>query len=64
MQDYLNSSRFLTTNHVGLLLIAKSKDNNIAMYNNHLIFPLIALSDAIKNIVVLSTSESSSNSIQ
>jgi hypothetical protein len=49
---------------VGLLLIAKSKDNNVGVYNNHLFFLSITLSDAIKKIEVLLTSESSNNSIQ
>ena len=52
------------TSHVGLLLIAKSKDNNVAVYNDHVFFPSIALSNAIKKIVVLLTSKSSNNSIQ
>jgi hypothetical protein len=54
----------ITTSHVGLLSIAKSKDNNATVYNNHLFFLLIVLSNAIKKIVVLLTSESSNNSIQ
>jgi hypothetical protein len=33
--------------------IAKSNYNNIALYNDHLFMPLIALSDTIKSIVVL-----------
>jgi hypothetical protein len=53
----------ITTSGVGLLSIAKSNDNKGAVYNNHLFFLLIALSDAIKKIVVLLTSESSNNSI-
>ncbi len=52
------------TNCMGLLLIANSKDNNVVVYNDHLIFPLIALSNATKTIVVLLTSKSSNNSIQ
>ncbi len=52
------------TNRVGLLSIAKSNNNNVAVYDNHLFFPSIMLSDAIKKIVVLLTSESSNNSIQ
>jgi hypothetical protein len=54
----------ITTSHVGLLSIAKSNDNNIAIYDDHLFFPLIMLSNAINRIVVLLTSESSKNSIQ
>ncbi len=54
----------ITTNRVGLLSIAKYKDNNVAVYDDHLFFPLIALSNAIKKIVVLLTSESSNNIIQ
>ncbi len=54
----------ITTSRIGLLSIAESKDNNIAMYDDHLFFPSIALSDAIKRIVVLLTSEISNNSIQ
>ncbi len=54
----------ITISHVGLLLIVKSKDYNAAIYNNHLFFLLITLSNAIKKIVVLLTSESSNNSIQ
>ncbi len=46
------------------LSIAKSNDNNVAVDNDHLLFPLIALSNAIKKIVVLLTSEISNNSIQ
>jgi hypothetical protein len=42
----------ITTSHVGLLLIAKSKDNIIIVYNHHLLFLLIALSNTIKKIVV------------
>ncbi len=52
------------TSRVGLLLIAKSKDNDVAVYNDHLFFPSIALSDAIKKTVELLTSKSSNNSIQ
>ncbi len=44
--------------------IAKSKYNNVAVYVDDIFFPLIALIDAIKRIVVLLTSESSNNSIQ
>jgi hypothetical protein len=47
----------ITTSRVGLLLIAKSKDNNVAVYDAHLFFPSIALSNAIKRIVVLLTSQ-------
>ncbi len=54
----------ITTSRVGLLLIAKSKDNNVTVYNNHVFFPLIMLSNTIKKVVVLLTSESSNNSIQ
>jgi hypothetical protein len=54
----------ITTRRVGLLSIAKSKDNNVVVYDNHLFFPLIALNEAIKKIVVLLTSESSKNNIQ
>jgi hypothetical protein len=54
----------ITTSHMGLLLIAKSKDNNVAVYNYHLSFPSIALSNAIKTVVVLLASEISNNSIQ
>ncbi len=53
-----------TTSRMSLLLIAKSKDNTATIYNDHLFFPLIALIDAIKKIVVLLTSENSNNSIQ
>jgi hypothetical protein len=52
------------TNRVGLLSIAKSNDNSVAVYDDHLFFLSIALSNAIKRIVVLLTSESSNNSIQ
>jgi hypothetical protein len=53
-----------TTSHVGLLLIAKSKDNNIPVYDNHLFLPPIVLSDAIKKYVVLLTTTVSKNIIQ
>ncbi len=64
--DARSRQRFqaITTSCVGLLLIAKSNNNNIAVYNNHLFFPSIALSNAINRNVVLLTSESSNNSIQ
>ncbi len=54
----------ITTSHVGLLLNAKSNDNNLAPYNDHLFLPLIALSNTVKRILVLLTSESSNNIIQ
>jgi hypothetical protein len=38
----------ITTSHVGLLLIAKSNDNNVAIYNDHLFFPPIALTTPSK----------------
>ncbi len=52
------------TSYVGLLSIAKSKDNNAYIYDNHLFFPSIVLSNAIKRIVVLLTTNSSNNIIQ
>ncbi len=58
------SSHAIMTSPVGLLLIAKSNNNNIALYDNHLFFPLIALSDTIKRILVLLTTNSSNNIIQ
>ncbi len=54
----------IMTSRVNLLLIAKSNNNNIPLYNDHLFFPLIALSNAIKRIVVSLTTHSSSNIIQ
>jgi hypothetical protein len=65
-RDARSCQRFqaIRTNHVGLLSIAKSNNNNVAMYNDNLFFPLIALSNAIKKIAVLLASESSNNSIQ
>ncbi len=36
----------ITTSRVGLLLIAKSNNNNVAPWDNHLFLPLIALSNA------------------
>ncbi len=52
------------TSRVGPLSIAKSKDNDVAVYNNHPIFLLIALSNTVKRIVLLLTTNSSNNSIQ
>ncbi len=52
------------SSRVGLLLIAKSNDNNVALYKDQLFLLSIALSDAINRIVLLLTSESSDNSIQ
>jgi hypothetical protein len=43
----------IRTNHMGLLLVARIKDNNVAVYDDHLFFPSIPLSDTIKKIVVL-----------
>jgi hypothetical protein len=40
----------IMTNRVGLLLVVKSNENNPAMDDNHLLFPLIALSKAIKRL--------------
>ncbi len=45
------------TNRVGLLSIAKSNNDNVTQYKDHLFLPLIALSDGIKRIVVLSATE-------
>jgi hypothetical protein len=53
----------IATSCVGLLSIAKSKDNILALYNDHLFMPSIALSDAIKRSVVLLTTNSSNNII-
>ncbi len=52
------------TSCVGILLIAKSNNNNVALYDNHLFLPLIALSDTVKKILVLLTTNSSNNIIQ
>jgi hypothetical protein len=49
---------------VWALSIAKSNNNSVAVYEDHLLFPSVALSNAIKRIVVLLTSESCKNSIQ
>jgi hypothetical protein len=57
-------SHTITTSRVGLLSIAKSNHNNVALYNNHLFLPLIVLSNAVKRNIVLLTSESSNNIIQ
>jgi hypothetical protein len=46
------------------LLIAKSKDNSVTMYDDHLLFPSIAMSDTIKRILLLLTTNSSNNSIR
>ncbi len=54
----------IMTSHVGLFSIAKSNDNSAPLYNEQLFLPSIVLSNVIKNIVVLLTSESSSNIIQ
>ncbi len=54
----------ITTSRVGILSIAKSKDNSVTVYDDHLLFLSIALSDAKKKIVVLLTSKSSNNSIR
>ncbi len=54
----------ITKNRVGLLSVVKSNDNNVTVYDDNFFSLLIALSDAIKKIVVLSTFESSNNSIQ
>ncbi len=48
----------------GPIVIAMSKDNKVTVYDDHLFFPLIALSNAIKQIVLLLTTNSSNNSIQ
>jgi hypothetical protein len=45
----------IMTSCVGLLLIANSKDNKVTVYNNNLFFPSIALSNSIKRIVLLLT---------
>jgi hypothetical protein len=47
----------IMTNRVGLLSIAKSNNDNVTQYKDHLFLPLIALSDGIKRIVVLSATE-------
>ncbi len=46
------------------LSIAKNNDNKATVYDDHLFFPLIALSNAVNKIVVLLTAESSNNNIQ
>ena len=46
------------------LSIAKNSDNQATVYDDHLFFPSIALSNAINKIVVLLTAESSNNNIQ
>jgi hypothetical protein len=54
----------ITTSRVGLLSIAKSKDNKVSVYDDHPFFPSIALSNAIKRIALLLTTHSSNNIIQ
>ena len=46
------------------LSIAKNNDNKATVYDDHLSFPSIVLSNAINKIVVLLTAESSNNNIQ
>ncbi len=54
----------IATTHVGLFSIAKSNDNKAIVYNDHLFFLSIVLSNTINKIVVLLTAESSNNNIQ
>ncbi len=54
-------SQVIMTSLVGQLLIAKSNNNNVTLYNNQLFLPLIALSNAIKRITMLLTTNSSNN---
>ncbi len=46
------------------LSIAENSDNQATIYDDHLVFPSIALNNAINKIVVLLTAESSNNNIQ
>ncbi len=54
----------ITTNHVGILSIANKSNNNVAVYDDHLLCPSIVLSNTIKRIVLLLATNSSNNSIQ
>jgi hypothetical protein len=40
----------IATTRVGFMSIVKSNDNKAAVYNNHLFFPLIVMSNAIKKM--------------
>ena len=46
------------------LSIAKNNDNKATVYDDHLSFPSIVLSNTINKIVVLLTAESGNNNIQ
>ena len=53
-----------SNNPCGPFVNCQEFDNKAAVYDDHLLFPSIALSNDIKKIVVLLTAESSNNSIQ
>ena len=54
----------IATTRVGLFVNCQELYNKAAVYDDHLLFLSIALSNNIKKIVVLLPAESSNNSIQ